>query len=358
MFCSVVPINNKIDPALSASKDSATSPPGLNIRTTSLDRQTKITVAPSGASSAAMKVIASDNDIKYGGPVNAGSARNGTSSASGKVAGVDLQYAAVNAQKSGTPEASPRRGNLAFYDVEQNIKGTSSLNFLCGFAHLYCAVSDVSHDEDLDSGNTSAMLSNVHKATSSARNSPTRMVAPPMKRDNSNVSTGSAGGNGNGVSSSMTRDSPNRMTSGKQHSAGSTKVPPMSGGKSGKQNSSDLSSQLKGGIAGANDEEAEEKPVDTRLSGGSFVKLGRQLSYRNTTIIDDEKNVPIKVYEVTTTTATDTLKADGDLGDEDDEDGDGEHTKHTRRVSRANIKAANSQPYEAGQCSQCIVSCC
>lgn len=119
----VVPINNKIDPALSASKDSATSPSGLNIRTTSLDRHTKITVAPSGASSAAMKVIASDNDIKYGGPVNVGSVR---SSASGKVAGVDLQYAAVNAQKSGTPEASPRRGNLAFYDVEQNIKGTSS----------------------------------------------------------------------------------------------------------------------------------------------------------------------------------------------------------------------------------------
>lgn len=105
---------------LSASKDSPTSATGLNIRTTSLDRNTKITVggAPA-ASSAAMKVIASDNDIKYGQGSN--TATVGGAKTSGKVHGVDLQYA--SGQKTGTPEASPRRGNLAFYEVEQNIKG-------------------------------------------------------------------------------------------------------------------------------------------------------------------------------------------------------------------------------------------
>lgn len=111
--------------AATASKDKQPSPTGLNIRVTSLDRNSNKSTSPSTAAS--FKATGgSDSDIKYG--ASNTSFQNASSSAAApigsgkaKMSGVDLQHAAT--QKSGTPEASPRRGNLAFYEVEQNIKG-------------------------------------------------------------------------------------------------------------------------------------------------------------------------------------------------------------------------------------------
>lgn len=208
-----------------------------------------------------------------------------------------------------------------------------------------------SHDDELDTSPTGILH---HKVAANARNSPTKMA--PLKRDSSNHSVISNPNHVTATASSTIviaapRDSPSLgppklVKQPSNVGSASGKFAPSGG--SMKSRHSDA--HFRSGIA--DEDNPEDKPVDTR---GSFVKLGRQLSYRNSTIIDNE-NAPIKVFEVTTSTEKmdDNQKGDGDFDEGDDEEL--EHTvKHTRKVSRANIKSGlpSQGTYESGESIDC-----